>query len=227
MAVDLANVDGGLLFGAQLGRSEPIAVSSSEVAEPPRTSRPSAACSRQPREQAHRWPMTPPSAPLPPLRTLTRRSSRPRSSRAACSVWTRQIYRLFSDTPEEAGALVVALDEVFEEMPAADGVGILDGATAAEQVVTIALAYADEADAALAAEVLPRRFEALPSLTTGEPLAALLADRDVTSISARVAPGAEGVAPAAVVELRARHSPALIPRRAAKPRRRRAASTGS
>ena len=113
------------------------------------------------------------------------------------------IYRLFSDTPEEAGALVVALDEVFEEMPAADGVGILDGATAAEQVVTIALAYADEADAALAAEVLPRRFEALPSLTTGEPLAALLADRDVTSISARVAPGAEGVAPAAVVELRA------------------------
>ena len=108
-----------------------------------------------------------------------------------------------SASPEAAGELVVALDEAFEEIPAADAIGILDGATATEQVVSIALAYMDEADAALAAEVLPRRLQALPSLSAGEPLADLLAERDVTSVSSRVVPGGHGVAPAAVIDLRA------------------------
>jgi hypothetical protein len=113
------------------------------------------------------------------------------------------VYARFTGSPEAAGELVVALDEVFEEMPGAEVIAVLDGATATEQVVSIALAYADEADARLAAEVLPRRLEALPSLSTGQPLADLLEERGVTSVSGRVEPGREGVTPAAVVELRA------------------------
>jgi hypothetical protein len=113
------------------------------------------------------------------------------------------VFARFSESPEEAGQLVVALDEVFEEMPAADVIAILDGATASEQVVTIALSYADDADAAVAAEVLPRRLEALPSLASGEPLSDLLAERGVTSVSGRVVPRRDAAASAAVVELRA------------------------
>ena len=89
MAVHLADSDPGLLFGAALGRSEPIAVSSSEILSSADFETLSGMLAAA-EGRARRWPMIPPSAPSPPPPTLTRRSSRPRSSRAACSVWTRR-----------------------------------------------------------------------------------------------------------------------------------------
>ena len=116
------------------------------------------------------------------------------------------IYRLFSDSPEAASELLLELDAAFEPMPAADAIAILDAATADEQRVSIALAYADEADAAVAAEVLPRRLAALPTLS-GDPLAELLAEREASVVSSRVVPAGPGTTAAAVIELAARLPP--------------------
>ncbi len=85
----------------------------------------------------------------------------------------------------------------------AEVIAILDSATPTEQVVTIALAYASDADAATAAEVLPHRLETLPTLYGEGSLADLLSSRGVTSITGTVVPAGEGTAAVARVELRA------------------------
>ena len=226
MAVHLADSDPGLLFGAALGRSEPIAVSSSEILS-------SADFETLSGMLAAAEGASPSLADDPAIRALASAAD-PDATLIQATLLPGgmlgldpTIFRQFSDTPEEAGALVVTLDEAFEPMPAADAVAILDGATASEQVVRIALAYADEADAAMAAEVLPQRFEALPSLSTGEPLADLLGELGVTEHA-----GLGRVRGRRCGACRGRRGPRAprrrgSPRRAVRPRRRRAASTGS
>ena len=202
MAADLANADPGLPFGAQLGRSEPIAVSTTDILSSADFATLTAmleAADGSVGSLADDPGYRAVASAADPAATLIQATLMP----GGMVGLDPTVYARFSNSPEAAGELVVALDEAFEEMPAADAVAILDGATATEQVVSIALAYGDEADAAVAAEVLPRRFEALPSLSTGEPMAELLAERGVTSVSGRVVPGDDVVAPTAVVELRA------------------------
>jgi hypothetical protein len=200
--VDLADADPGLLFGAELGRSEPLAVapggilSSADLAtvtamlEAAEGSAASLADDPAYRAVA--------SAADPGAR-LIQATLLPGGMLGLDPT----IFAAFSESPAAAGELVVALDESFEEMPAADVIAVLDGATSTEQVVTIALAYADEADAVAAAEILPRRFEALPSLSTGLPLAAMLTDLGVTSTTGRAIPGTAAMSPSAIVEVRA------------------------
>lgn len=91
-------------------------------------------------------------------------------------------------TEEELRARLAELAEGFEPIAPALLLGIGDGATESEQVVTLALAYATLEDAELAADVLPRRLETMDSVRTGQPLRELLADRGVTSVEGRAEP---------------------------------------
>jgi len=105
-------------------------------------------------------------------------------------------------TPEELEAILAEFD-ALEPLPAPAAVAIVDGATEAEQVVTIALAYADEEVAGHAAEVVAERLRSVRSVVRDEPLDALLEERGVTGITTRVEPPAEGTSAAAVIEVRA------------------------
>jgi hypothetical protein len=200
--VDIARADPGLPFGAELGRSEPLAVSPTDILSSADLATLSAmlqtAAGTAPALADDRAYRAVASAG-DPVATLVQATLLP----GGMVGLDPTIFAFFSDSPEAAGQLVVTLDEAFEEMPAADVIAVLDGATATEQVVSIALAYADAEDAAATAEILPRRLQALPSLSTGAPLADLLAERGVVTIHGRVIPGGEGTSPVAVVELRA------------------------
>ncbi|HKZ90660.1 MAG TPA: hypothetical protein VJZ50_00835 [Candidatus Limnocylindrales bacterium] len=201
MRSDIAKADGGLPFGAQLGRSEPIAVSEADIL--------SSADLETLTAMLEAVDGKAPSLADDPAYRAIATAADPETMLIQATLLPGgmlglgpEIYGFFADSPEDAGRLVVELDELFEPMPAADVIGIFDGATPTEQVVTIVLAYADDADAALAAEVLPRRLEVLPTLSAGA-LSDLLAERGVTSVSGRVVPSADGEAAAAVIELRA------------------------
>lgn len=202
MDVDLARADRSLPFGGEIGRSEPLAVSGHEILN---------------------------SADLGTLQAMLAAADGESDSLAADPTYRAlalagdpavpliqatflpggmlglgpDIYRLLGGSPEAATELLTQLDETFEPMPAADAVAILDGATDSEQVVTIALAYADEADAAIAADVLPRRLETLPTASYEVALAELLAGRGVTSMAGSVQPAGEGTSAVARLEVRA------------------------
>jgi hypothetical protein len=200
--VDLDALDPDVPFGGRLGRSEPLAVSSTDILSSAdlgtltamlEASRGAAASLAD--DPAYRAVTTAADPNIP----LIQATLLPGGMVGLAPM----VYARFSDSPEEAGELVVALDEAFEEMPAAQAVGILDGATLVEQVVTIALAFADEDDAAFAADVLPRRLKILPTLSARVPVGDLLADEGVTSITSRVVPAGDGALAAAVVEIRA------------------------
>jgi hypothetical protein len=199
--MDLANADRGLPFGAELGRSEPLAVSRGDL-----LSSADLATLGAMLEAADG--ASPSLADDPGYRALVAAADAQVALIQATLLpggmlgLGPDIYRSFTDSPLEAADLVVSLDEMLEPMPAADVVGILDGATATEQVLTIALAYEDEAHAAIAAEVLPRRLATMPSLLDG-PLSELLARRGVTSVSGRVVPAAAGTMASAAIEIRA------------------------
>lgn len=202
MDMDLANIDAGLLFGAELGRSEPIAVTATDI-----LSSADVATVRAMLEATHG---TAPSLAADPSYRAVATAAHPDARLIQATLLPGgmigldpTIFASFADSQEAAGELVVALDEAFEEMPPAQVIAFLDAATATEQVVTIALAYADEADAAATAEVLPRRLETLPSLAAREPLADLLAERGVTSVSGRVIPASDGASAVAAIDLRA------------------------
>jgi hypothetical protein len=199
--MDLANADRGLPFGAELGRSEPLAVSKGDLLSSADLATLSAMLEAADGD-------TPALADDPGYRALVGAAD-PEVALIQATLLPGgmlglgpDIYRSFSDSPEEAADLVVALDGMLEPMPAAAVVGILDGATATEQVLTIALAYEDEAHAAIAAEVLPRRLATMPSLLDG-PLSELLDERGVTWVSGRVVPAAAGSMASATIELRA------------------------
>ena len=202
LSVDLANLDQGLPFGAALGRSEPLAVSSSDILQSAELETLKAMMASAVGEAAS-------LADDPASRAVADAAS-PEAMLVQATLLPGgmlglgpDIYRSFAGSPEEAGALVVELDEMFESMPAADLVAILDGATPTEQVVTVALAYADEADAAAAADILPQRLATLPLLSREGTLADLLTEAGVTSVNGSVMPGGEGASAVARIEIRA------------------------
>jgi hypothetical protein len=198
---DLANADPANPFGGRLGRPEPVAVSPGDLLTSPDIATVeamlAAAGGDSPR-LADEPDIAAVAAALPPDALLVQAVLF-----SGLAGVDPAMFALLSDSPEEATELLMRLDEILEPMPAWTRAAIVDGATATEQVVSIALAYATEEDAAVAAEVLPRRLAALPSLVRDVPLADLLAERGVTAVSGRAVPAGEGSSAAAVVELRA------------------------
>jgi hypothetical protein len=202
MDVDLASADRSLPFGGEIGRSEPLAVSGHEILNSANVATLEAMLAAADGESDS-------LADDPAYRALALAGDPAIPLIQATSLpggmlgLGPDIYRLLGGSPQAASELLTRLDETFEPMPAADGVAILDGATDTEQVVTIALAYADEAHAAIAADVLPRRLETLPVTSYEMALAELLGDRGVTSVAASVLPAGEGTSAVARVEVRA------------------------
>ena len=202
MDVDLARADRSLPFGGEIGRSEPLAVSGHEVlnsADLATLEAMLAAADGEADSLADDPAYRALALAGDPAIPLIQATFLPGGMLGLGP----DIYRLLGGSPEAATELLTRLDENFEPMPAADAVAILDGATDTEQVVTIALAYADEADAAIAADVLPRRLETLSAASYEVALAELLADRGVTSVAASVQPAGEGTSAVARVEVRA------------------------
>jgi hypothetical protein len=89
----------------------------------------------------------------------------------------------------------------FRAMPPAALLAVGDAATRTEQVVTLALTYPTLADAQLAADVIPERFDQLRSLRVARPWTEILEERGVTSITGAATETASGAV--ATVTLRA------------------------
>ena len=202
MDVDLAKADRSLPFGGEIGRSEPMAVSGQEIlssADLATLEAMLAAADGEADSLAEDPAYRALALAGDPATPLIQATLLPGGMLGLGP----DIYRLLGGSPEAATELLAQLDETFEPMPAADAVAILDGATDSEQVVTIALAFADEADAAIAAEVLPRRLETLPAASYEVTLAESLADRGVTSVAGSVQPAGDGTSAVARIEVRA------------------------
>ena len=110
---------------------------------------------------------------------------------------------LESGSPEAAKALLAELASTFVPIPPYELVAIVDGATATEQVVSIALVYDRAEDAAVAADVIPRRLDTMESLALRQPLSEVLASRSVSSVTSRVVTSSVGDRATALIELRA------------------------
>ena len=202
MAVDLSTADPSLPFGAEIGRSEPLAVSTDGILDSADLATLEAmmaaadgTAASLAEDQAYRAL----ALATDPAVTLTQATFLPGGMLGLGP----DIYRLLGLSPAEAADLITQLGDSLEPMPAADVVAIIDGATATEQVVTIALAFADEGDAAVAADVLPRRLQDGLTPTFDAPLSTLLARRGVTSVTGSVVPAGEGTLPVARIEVRA------------------------
>ena len=157
MDVDITTADRSLPFGSEIGRREPLAVSKDAIlssADLPTLESMMAAADGEAASLAEDGAYRALALAGDPGVTLTQATFLPGGMLGLGP----DIYRLLGLSPEEAAALITELGDSLEPMPVADAVAILDGATDTEQVVTIGLAFADEADAAIAAEVLPRRL---------------------------------------------------------------------
>jgi hypothetical protein len=204
LQADLAHADPGLPFGGAIGRSEPLSVSASDLlvsADSATLEAMEAATSGELPSLAEDRAYRGLAMAADPDVSLVQATLLPGGMLGLGP----DIYRILAGTPEAATELLDALVADLEPMPSAEAVAIMDGATDTEQVVTIALAYRDEADAATAVEVLPRRLEeaGLVAASDGSSLAALLAERGVTDIAGSVLVGDSGTLPVARVEVRA------------------------
>lgn len=202
MRSDLANADPGLPFGGEIGRSEPLSVSDTDMlvsADLATLEGMEAAADGRAASLAEDPAYRGLALAGDPAVTLTQATFLPGGMLGLGP----DVYQLLTRSPEEAAELLESLADDFEAMPAPAGVVILDGATADEQVVTIGLAYEDEADAAVAADVLPRRLESLAVPSYGAQLSSLLAERGVSSVVGSVVPAGAGTLSVARVEIRA------------------------
>ena len=202
MDVDITTADRSLPFGSEIGRREPLAVSKDAIlssADLPTLESMMAAADGEAASLAEDGAYRALAMAGDPGVTLTQATFLPGGMLGLGP----DIYRLLGLSPEEAAALITELGDSLEPMPVADAVAILDGATDTEQVVTIGLAFADEADAAIAADVLPRRLADIPAVTFDASLATLLADHGVTSVTGSIVPAGEGTLPVARIEVRA------------------------
>lgn len=202
MATDLANADRSLPFGADIGRSEPLSVSDADLLV-------SADLATLEGMQAASAGEEPSLAEDRAYRGLAL-SADPESTLVQATILPGgmlglgpDIYQLLTRSPEEAAQLLESMAEDFEAMPVASAVAILDGAAADEQVVSISLAFENEADAAAAADILPRRLAELSAPTFGAPMSTLLAERGVTSVEGTTIPGQSGALPVARIDIRA------------------------
>jgi hypothetical protein len=205
LAVDLAAADPSLPFGGQLGRREPLAVRATDILSSADVDTLMAMVDAAEgvtgslaEDPAFRAVASALDTAADPDATLIQATFLPGGMLGLGP----DVYLRFSESPEEASERLLEMDASFEPMPAPEAVAILDAATADEQRVLIALAYADEADAAVAVDVMPRRLAALPTLS-GDSMADLLTERGAEVVSSRVVPAAPGATAVAVVDLAA------------------------
>lgn len=202
MDVDLANVDRGMPFGGDLGRSEPLSVAEGDLLVSADLATLEAMEAASDGEAAS-------LAEDPAYRGLALAADRSITVTQATflpgtMLWLGpDIYAVLKGSPEEASELLESTADVFERMPPPAAVAILDGVMGDEQVVTIGLAYEDESDASTAAQILPRRLATLPATSFGVPLSDLLEERGVTSVSGTVVPATDQAMPVARIEVRA------------------------
>jgi hypothetical protein len=205
MVVDLMRRDMRVPFGGQLGRQEPLAVSERDVLS-------SADLGTLEAMLLAARDETPSMADHPATRALALAPADD-SLVVQAVILGGDIPLPIPDlilragtSPEEAAEGLADFAEQaasLGEVPVAEAIAIIDGATANEQVVTIGLAYADDADAATAAEGVVERLGAARSLTREMPLSELLAERGVTSVTGRVVPATPETRAVAVIEVRA------------------------
>jgi hypothetical protein len=201
--VDLANRDPSVPFGGRLGREEPLVVSDREVLSSADIATIEVMLAMAARDMpamaddpAFRAVATAPADDL----TIIQATLLPPAAILVGADVTSVIGE--RATPEQVEAILAELD-ALEPLPAPFAVAIVDGATETEQVVTIALAYADEDQAGQAADVVSERLRTLRSLVRDEAFGALLDGRGVTGITTRVEPPGDGSSAAGVIEVRA------------------------
>ncbi|MEZ4669616.1 MAG: hypothetical protein R3E39_17055 [Anaerolineae bacterium] len=95
-------------------------------------------------------------------------------------------------TPEQINALIERLFPDFEPLPAFQLLMLGDTVSDTQQAAQIALVYADAADAATAAELLPKRIEDYQSFRLNRPFKEVLADRGVLAPSVQLIDSAAG-----------------------------------
>jgi hypothetical protein len=208
LKVDLSNIDMGNPFGGRLGRSEPLAVAASDLLS-------SADAATVDEMLAVADGSAASVADLGPYRAVASAAQDDLTIVQATLLAATQVLALGDPavligesplSPDELEALVAELTTEFEKLPpmsAPEAVAIIDGASPTEQVVTVALAYRDEAEATRAAEAVAERLASVRSVARDVPLSELFDARGVTSITPTVvAPGPDGYA-TAVVEVRA------------------------
>ncbi len=91
-----------------------------------------------------------------------------------------------SSTPEQARAALAELSEGFDSIPQFQLVMIADTAADTKQIVIVALVYDTEADAQIAADIIPTRLDNTESLAMRVPFNELLKSRNVESVDGRV-----------------------------------------
>jgi hypothetical protein len=172
-------------FGGNLGRSQPLAISATELDN-------SAAIDTVQGILDTASGTTPSLAADPDYRAAAEAAS------AAGTVIQATLVpaALLSADPGEGGASAAPI-------PAYDLLFFADGASDTEQVVQVGLVYENPADAQMAVDALPGRIDALNSVVTGQPVRQLLDERGVTSIQGQVIPSSDGTRSVALFELRA------------------------
>jgi hypothetical protein len=201
LQLDLANRDPSVPFGGRLGRREPLAISDREILSSADLSivegMLATAAGDAPGladDPAFRALATAPADDL----TIIQATLLP----GAIVLGALDLAGAIGATPDQVETLLADL-EALEPLPAPAAVAIVDGASANEQVVTIALAYHDGEDATRAADVIAERLRTVRSIRRDEPLGIVLEERGLTGIATRVTPPAATTSAAAIVELRA------------------------
>jgi hypothetical protein len=202
MAMNLAERDPADPFGGELGRRQPLAVSASDLLSSAAIATVDAmlaAADGQARSLADDASYRAAAEAIPTEALLIQATLVPGDDLGADVA-----PMLLGDSIEDVEATLAEMAASFEPIPPYELLAISDGATDSEQVVTLGLVYAREADAAVAIKVIPRRLETMESLRTGQPLSALLDDRGVTSVAGEVVPAAaDGARAVAAITLRA------------------------
>jgi hypothetical protein len=201
LEIDLANRDTSVPFGGRLGRQEPLAISTAEIL--------SSADMRTVEEMLAAIQGNGPSLAGSP--SFVALANAPDDDvmliqatllPGSLVVAVLDLAGMIGATPDEVKAILAEF-EALAPLPPPSAVAIVDGATPTEQVVTLALAYPDDADAAVAAEVVAERLRSVRSIVRDAPLAELLDERGVTSVQSDVRPAGPDMDAAAIVELRA------------------------
>lgn len=200
LQLDLERRDPGNPFGGQLGRLEPLAVSTSDLL--------SSASGDTVRAMLAAADGTAPSLASDP-------AYRAAAEAVAAEVPVTQatlipsalvgadVVGMLLVGGEEAKARLEAIAATFEPIPPPELIAFSDAATSSEQIATIALVYRDAVDARRAADVVPERLETMESVRVLRPIRDLLDERGVGPVAGQVWTSADGSRSVAVITLRA------------------------
>ena len=197
---DLERRDPDNPFGGQLGRLEPLAVSTSDVL--------SSASGDTLRAMLAAVDGTVPSLASDPAyraaaEALAAEAPVTQATFVPSVLVGADVVGMLLEGVEEAMARLEAIAATFEPIAPPELVAFGDAATSSEQIATIALVYRDAEDARRAAEVIPERLETMESVRDRRPIRDLLDERGVGRVQGQVRTSADGSRSVAVIALRA------------------------